>query len=205
MPEFVTCPVCGCKMQVAESLLGRRVRCFGCEERFVAAPETAPLPLPKDRPDRPLPHPPRREPADDGGRDGPYCPACGRVVPWQVGYCPHCGEEFDNTPYERGPARRRFRRDSVPHRGSLLTTLANVGLAAGALSLCLFGAGTLVAVPLGITVLVMAQTDLAQMHEGLMDSQGRNQTQTARASAVTGLVLSLVFAGGYLALFLMTF
>src|SRR4029077_1129175 len=97
-----------------------------------------------------------------------------------------------------------LRRDALPHRGALLTTLGNVSLVVGFLSLCLFGAGALVGVPLGIAVWVMAQTDLAQMRAGLMDSHGRHLTETARASAITGLILSLLFAAGYGALLLTT-
>jgi endogenous inhibitor of DNA gyrase (YacG/DUF329 family) len=196
-----------------ESMLGRRVRCFGCDERFVATPDSATAPPPQSvsrpRPsateDQPAPLPAPRAADDDASRDGPYCPGCGRKVPWQGRYCPHCGEEFDDADVVRASrGRYRFRRDTVPHRGALLTTLGNISLAAGALSLCLFGAGAIVGIPLGIAVWVMAQTDLAQMREGIMDSQGRHLTETARASAITGLILSLLFAAGYGAMFLTT-
>jgi hypothetical protein len=126
-------------------------------------------------------------------------------VPWKSRYCPHCGEEFEDTEVTRATrGRYRFRRDTVPHRGALLSTLGNISLAAGALSLCLFGVGAIVGIPLGIAVWVMAQTDLAQMRDGIMDSQGRHLTETARASAITGLVLSLIFAAGYGAMLLTT-
>src|SRR5258708_28347942 len=151
------------------------------------------------------PLPPPRATDDDAARDGPYCPGCGRKVPWQGRYCPHCGEEFDDADVVRASkGHYRFRRDTVPHRGALLTTLGNISLAAGALSLCLFGARAIVGIPLGIAVRVLAQTDLAQMREGVMDSQGRHLTETARASAITGLILSLLFAAGYGAMFLTT-
>jgi hypothetical protein len=195
-----------------ESMLGRRVRCFGCDERFLATPDSAappaPQALPQPRPSAreipPAPLPPR--PLDeDATHDGPYCPGCGRNVPWKSRYCPHCGEEFDDPEVARATrGRYRFRRDTVPHRGALLSTLGNISLAAGALSLCLFGASAIVGIPLGIAVWVMAQTDLAQMRDGIMDSHGRHLTETARASAITGLVLSLIFAAGYGAMLLTT-
>src|SRR6516165_4711710 len=51
MPELVTCPACGFKTQMAEGLLGRRVRCPGCDNRFVAAAD----PEPPAEPHRPAP------------------------------------------------------------------------------------------------------------------------------------------------------
>ncbi len=198
MPEIVTCPVCGCKVQMPEGMLGRRVRCFGCDQRFVATPESAqpprPEPLARPRPSAATPPASREEPVSP---ETAFCPACSRAVPWKAHFCPHCGEEFDDVDGVRGRIPPRFRRDALPHRGRWLTTLANISLAAGALSLCLFGAGALIGIPLGAAVWVMAQTDLAQMRDGSMDAQGRQLTETARAAALTGLILSLVFAAGY--------
>jgi hypothetical protein len=113
-------------------------------------------------------------------------------------FCPHCAEEFDDGPKERRvDMRPRRRRDALPHRGQMLSTLGNITLVAGALSLCLMGIGVLLALPLGIAVLFMAQSDLAQMRQGIMDPQGQQMTETARASAIGGLILSLIFAAGY--------
>jgi hypothetical protein len=39
MPEIVTCPDCGRKLRVPDDLLGKRVRCPGCNQKFLA--ETA--------------------------------------------------------------------------------------------------------------------------------------------------------------------
>jgi hypothetical protein len=67
MPEIVSCPKCGFKVQMAESLLGRSVRCQSCDERFVATAEAQPsppvrAPLLPDPPSEPphTPEPPRR-------------------------------------------------------------------------------------------------------------------------------------------------
>jgi hypothetical protein len=100
----------------------------------------------------------------------------------------------------RGP-HPRFRRDSLPHRGPLLSTLGNVTLACGAASLC-FGFSAVVGIPLGIAVWIMAQSDLNQMRTGVKDVLGRQQTEAARTSAITGLILSLLFAAGFGAVFL---
>ena len=45
--------------------------------------------------------------------------------------------------------------------------------------------------------LAFSASDLAQMRQGIMDPQGQQMTETARASAIGGLVLSLIFAAGY--------
>jgi len=85
----------------------------------------------------------------------------------------------------------------------MLYTLGNVALGAGAISLC-FAVGAPFGIVLGIAVWIMAQRDLGQMRANIMDAQGRQMTETARASAITGLALSLIFAAGYVALFLST-
>jgi hypothetical protein len=38
MPQFVSCPKCGRRARVPDSLLGRRVKCPGCTEPFTATP-----------------------------------------------------------------------------------------------------------------------------------------------------------------------
>ena len=85
MPELVACPACGCKVQMAESMLGQRVRCIACEHRFVAAPAPTPSPV-QHRAALP------DEDEDPKARQ-PFCPGCGKRVSWEVVRCPHCGEE----------------------------------------------------------------------------------------------------------------
>jgi hypothetical protein len=81
----------------------------------------------------------------------------------------------------------------VPHRGKLIGTLGNVSLALGGLSLCTLGLGSLVSVPLGIAVWVMAHNDLEEMRAGRMDPQGRRATETGRTGGILGIVLGLLF------------
>lgn len=78
--------------------------------------------------------------------------------------------------------------------------MGNITLGVGALSLCVFGVGALVAVPVGIATIVMANSDLNLMKLGQMDPGGRVLTENGRKAAVTGLVLSLLFAAGWLLL-----
>src|SRR5262249_15257125 len=155
------CPACGVRVQMAEALLGRSVRCFACQQRFVAAADP-PRPEPPQPPPRPQPS--RSFEGDDDLEPLPFCPGCGRQVPWEVLRGPVCDEELDpETPYSRPPRRRDWpprRLDCVPHRGKLIVTLGNVSLALGGLSLCTLGFGGLVSIPLGIAAWVMARHDL---------------------------------------------
>jgi hypothetical protein len=79
----------------------------------------------------------------------------------------------------------------------MIANLGNITLAIGAVSLCIAGLGVLITLPLGITTIVMASSDLNQMRSGQVDPAGRTQTENGRKAAITGLVLSLVFAAGW--------
>ena len=199
MPEFVACPACGCRVQMAESMLGRQVRCISCGHRFTAS-------SPAEAETRRVEPLPAREPdsaaqrwAPPPGADLPCCPTCGRRVPWEAPRCMHCGEQLEfDAGYRR--LRRRgapARRDAEPHRGPLLAGMGNFTLAAGGLTLCLAGIPLLLVLPLGVTTWMMATGDLAKMRTGEMDPEGRTQTESARTSAITGIVLSVFFAAGW--------
>jgi hypothetical protein len=195
---------------MAEAMLGRLVRCFACEHRFVATP--GPLPRPgrgrgEAAPPPPRPPEPRREDDEDEAAEDrrPFCPGCGRRISWEAVVCPHCGEEFEPEDEARGRKRRlitRVRRDCEPHRGRLIAGLGNFSLIVGGLSLCLFGVGALVSVPVGVAAWVMANHDLAQMRAGAMDPRGKAQTENGRTGAIVGVVLSLLFASFYAMLYL---
>jgi hypothetical protein len=162
-----------------------------------------PPPLPPGFDD---PTPQFRSPADEldddrppAGADLPCCPACGRRIPWEALRCGHCGVELAMDPGYRRFRRRagQVRRDCEPHRGAMLSAMGNITLAAGGLTLCLLGLPLLVTLPLGITTWVMATADLGKMRNGEMEAQGRFPTESARTSAITGMVLSLFFAAGW--------
>jgi hypothetical protein len=216
MPQFIACPACGCRVQMAESMIGKSVRCIACDHRFiVSAPaetetrRVEPLPAREHppvapaAPARPIPPLTLGDPDDDQpprGANLPCCPACGWRVAWEALRCGHCGAELEvDAGYDRFRRRPdgRVRRDSVPHRGSLLSAMGAVTLIAGGLTLCMFGVPLLVTLPLGITTWLMAAADLEKMRSGEMDQQGRGQTEGARTSAIFGVVLSLFFAAGW--------
>jgi hypothetical protein len=147
-----------------------------------------PMPLPDEEEERP----PRRD-----KRPMALCPGCHRPVPWEALACLLCGLELEPD----GPTGPR-RRDVEAHRGGLIATMGNISLAAGLASLCLMGLGALLSVPLGLTTWVMANRDLALIQAGLMDPAGKAQTANGRSAAIAGVVLGLLFALLFAAIYL---
>jgi hypothetical protein len=206
--ELLTCPACGCSVQVADALLGRRVRCFTCQHSFLAeARPTPPPPVRRETPPLPRPvRPPRSYDEDATNEEGsPFCPGCGRRISWKDLECPYCGEELEPENDPR-PAWQRsanfFRRDYEPHRGALIVTLGNLSMIVGGLSLCSFGIGAVISVPIGILALLMANRDLERIRDGHMDPRGKSQTETGRTGAITGIILGTIFASFYALVFL---
>ena len=214
MPELVTCPACGCGVQVADALLGRRVHCIGCRRPFIAlAGRPAPPPSPPLQPPptrgegERRPSPPVGEGWSGGQLDdpleaerGPFCPGCGRRITWGDLSCPYCGEELE--PEDEGARWRRrqaefVRRDYEPHRGSLIISLGNVSMILGGLSLCMLGFGAAVSIPVGVLAWLMANRDLELMRQGRMDPRGKAQTETGRTGAIAGIILGMIFAAFY--------
>lgn len=190
MPEMVACTRCGFTVQMPEGLLGRRVRCFGCNESFVA--NAVPPPPPK------IPRRPRLRDENEEEEAVPFCPRCGKRVDPEVTICPWCGEDFQ----EEGEAARLrriagVRRDWQPHRGQTISQLGSVSLIFGCLSLCLAGLGGLVSVPTGLAAWGMARTDLPLMRDGKMDPSGRTLTENGRSAGLLGALLGVLVALGY--------
>jgi hypothetical protein len=213
--ELLTCPACGCSVQTADALLGRRVRCFACKHSFLATIERTAPPARRETPDPPLER--SRDPArrlgvpHDGDEDflagecGPFCPGCGRCTTWADLSCPYCGEGLepeDEGRLARRQAIDRIRRDYEPHRGSLILSLGNVSMIVGGRSLCTFGAGVVVSVPVGILAWLMANRDPERMRDGRMDPRGKAQTETGRTGAIAGILLGVIFAVFYALLWL---
>jgi hypothetical protein len=86
------------------------------------------------------------------------------------------------------------RRHYEPHRGPFLHFLGAASVLGGFVSLCICAA-TLVALPVGVTVWVLAARDLREMKAGRMDPQGWGNTFAARQFAVGAVVLSLLSWG----------
>jgi hypothetical protein len=202
MPELVTCPSCGCKVQVAEMLLGKRTRCIACGSVFLAGeqplpPEPTGIPLQPDDEDLPS----GRLPGMDvpGPQHGlprhhlPLCPRCHRPVGWEASACPHCGHLFEpEDPRNLPPWPRR--RDGEPHRGKMIDTLGSVSLMCGTVGMCLLFIGPAVALATGIPAIVMAYHDLERMQKGLTDPDGRRETELGRNKAIVGVVIAVLVA-----------
>lgn len=168
MPELVTCPQCGLRLQVSDALLGRTVRCGGCQTPFVAALPVA-----------------ARPPAS------PLCPRCHSSVGWDAESCCVCGQTLAPVAAEddRGP-----RRDSLPHRADLIGLLGTLSLIAGSLTLCTCGLGAGLALATGIPALVMARRDLRGMAKGRIDPTGLEETEAADDRARLGVLFALLAA-----------
>jgi hypothetical protein len=195
---------------MAEGSLGKRVRCFGCGQWFIAAPD-----MPEPGPQHPataeepptLPGlTPRLVHQETTARGTtPLCPACGRRISWHVSACPHCREELEP---EDGPCERSAtapwprRRDGEPHRGPTIYRLGLTSLVVGTATLCpILGPAALIALPAGVVAWVMANRDLSLMRTGMMDSDGRSLTENGRTFAVLGVLFSLCFGTVWAAFF----
>jgi LSD1 subclass zinc finger protein len=147
-------------------------------------------------PHLPSPPPPLRpvlleaELGDDSGSPTAglmKCPYCWEWIPKNAGYCRFCGEELDKGKHE-WERRGAVRRDCDPHRGGLILTLGIVGLVASFLHIL-----AIVGLPLSIAAWTMAQTDIKQINEGLMDPQGLSNTQAGRVCGIFGTVIGCLW------------
>src|SRR5438105_2551775 len=110
MPVIVKCPSCNGPLRVADELLGRKVRCPGCQTIFEAsAPPPEPPPPPQPPPAEPAPR--RNEPP--AGDDLRPCPGCRRMIHRDSTRCYNCGERLVSSPRPRDDRRdeRDDRRD----------------------------------------------------------------------------------------------
>jgi hypothetical protein len=95
----------------------------------------------------------------------------------------------DPRPWQQPGA---VRRDCEPHRGRLLRVLGIASLVIPFAGLFLSPLIGLVAgVSLGLTVWVLAGSDLAKMAAGLMDPDGQRATLSARRLGLAGVLVSL--------------
>lgn len=199
MPELVTCPTCGFRVQVSEVQLGKVTRCIACDHRFTAHAESSTLIPAGQAPTYPVraeelapaSSPPAAQPKGAARHRLPLCPACHRPVGWEALACPYCGHLFDPLDPEEAEKYLR-RRDREDHRGRLIHFLGGISLAFGTLSLCVPIAGTLLAMGFGVGTLILAQRDLQRMQTGLVDPTGRPQTERGRIMALVGIVLGLL-------------
>ena len=114
-------------------------------------------------------------------------------------------DDEDYGPAGRSRYRRELpRRDSEPHRGSLIMVLGIVSLSFIALSMC-YGLGILVGLPLGITAWVLGSGDLRKIKNNEMDPEGLGMTQAGWICGIIGTCLHsllLLTCGGFIAFIL---
>jgi hypothetical protein len=97
------------------------------------------------------------------------------------------GEEL--PPWEEPGA---VRRDSQPHRGTLLLLLGTAALVSGVLSPCVPG-GCIPALVFGLLVTRMANTDRDKMAAGLMDPEGWEDADRGYRRGQFGIICGLAF------------
>jgi len=200
MPNVVTCPACGRKLNLPDQLLGQQVRCPTCGETFRGEASPPPLPAP---PPAPTPQsapvdllPPLPEPAgapETGPAPIPIaqsCPYCGETLRSASPHCPYCGERLAGAADQRPPweGERAFRRDWEPHRGTLVLVL-------GVMSIALLPICSLPSLPLGICAWIMGLSDLRKMRQNEMDPLGEGSTQAGWICGMIGTLLSAAMFG----------
>jgi predicted Zn finger-like uncharacterized protein len=113
------------------------------------------------------------------------CPYCGEKIAKDATRCTFCGEELDeedkgDRPWDQGyRPYRDVRRDSEPHRGTLILTLGIVSI----VTAWLLGPIGLV---VGIITWFMGQRDLKKMKANVMDPQGLGSTQAGWICGIIG-------------------
>jgi hypothetical protein len=167
MPTTISCPNCQKTLRLPENMLGKRVRCPGCQETFVAAaPEEEPVePVEEEEgvQERPSQRSrPRRD--EDGDRDRDRRRR-------------RRNNEEDDDEIVRGR----------PHRGGTVLTL-------GILALVFAFCCPLVCWIVGGIGLSMAGADLGLMARRRMDRSGQGMTKAGQVLSIIGLVLGTINA-----------
>jgi DNA-directed RNA polymerase subunit RPC12/RpoP len=200
--EF-TCSQCGQLLRVSDADMGKIARCPQCgtESRIRPPDPYSPglVPLIPAGHNPPVPSSPAAGPgaSDPAARADQGTWGTGTSGPERGG---------DPNPYASpAPSQPELAQSyqqyqfGKPHRGDTIHTLGLVGLILSLLGVplslcCGFFACILQLGALGTSIggLVMANADLAEMDQGLMDSNGRAKTQTGRTMAIAGIVITVV-------------
>jgi hypothetical protein len=209
MATEVECPSCHRSLSVPEEMFGTRVKCPDCGDIFEAGPAGLRAALPDAfQPETngevvvaapppgtpfavtPVAGAPRPGPAG-GAADMRPCPFCAEPISTNSFRCPFCSEDMaeeDDRPWER-PYGARVRRDSLPHRGTMI-------LVFGILSFVL---PYVVGMAFGLAAWIMGHIDLRRMKAGEMDPEGTSLTKAGWICGIIGTLfqgmLTLVMVG----------
>jgi predicted Zn finger-like uncharacterized protein len=140
--------------------------------------------MPEDTALRPAP------PKEDDRRP---CPSCQQSIPIEATRCRYCGEpvnrdpDDDDRPWER-PYHANLRRDSEPHRGTMVLVFGILSIVLGTTWFL-----SLVSLPMGIAAWVMGSRDLRKMRMNQMDPQGEGMTQAGWICGIIGTIISGLF------------
>jgi hypothetical protein len=209
MAFSIQCPACKRKLNVPDTLLGKRVKCPSCGEGFQASQtpseaenaKKAKLPLTEGiapAPKRSASPPPSKKVEEEPEAETEYENE-EEEEPKPRARQRRSRDDDDEDGDERRPARRarreddeddddyerpRRRRRRQPHRGGLVLTLAIVSMV---VSCCALGG-----LIMGAIALNMANKDLSDMAAGRMDDSGYGITMAGKICAIIGLVLALI-------------
>jgi hypothetical protein len=217
--QQIACPACKRVLNLPVDALNRIVQCPACKQSFHPAEadpasirSSLPKPSPQPQPaaadskrDAPLP---RSRPASHSSWESSsrtsrrrkrdtedLCPKCSAFVPLGANQCPECKAEFDPEeefkPWEEAGLERR---DSEPHRGTLLLFLG-IGSIVAPMLFCIPILGlitNLLGLGLGISTWVLSNRDIRKMDNHEMDRGGRGITQGSQVCAIIGLLLSII-------------
>jgi len=204
------CPSCNRKLRVTDELVGKEVKCPTCGTTFQATADlwTSQQALSQGEQGQPTAEwkQATSKPGETGAnaskesssteshgqteRAGSLqpCPFCGEPIAADSTRCPSCQETIegdeDDRPWET-QAPFTGRRDSEPHRGTLILIL-------GILSLVVFPVG----LPLGITALLMGRRDLKKIRSNAMDPAGEGTTLAGWICGIIGTGVGSLFCLG---------
>jgi hypothetical protein len=227
MSSIIVCPFCGRKLRVSDELRGQMVRCPACNETFDStreadpppAPATESPPVPQDLPleltlDKPS-NEPKPAPAGtpglvgavemklslDDDKPSPRPPAEAPPQPEPLESPRQKPPRLANEHDEDFPSIRRRgpRRDSEPHRGTLVLTLGIISLVCLTISCVPIGA------ILGLAAWIMGQRDLRKIKKGDMDPAGEGPTQAGWICGIIGTALNGLATLGCVAFFAIIF
>ena len=209
--RVVQCPACKHQFHPAEAVPAEAVRPAPPKFDYAAAspkpsatppvPEPAPAPTVEHRAP-PAPPPPVNYDIRRSERRGKrptedICPNCKGFVPRNVDRCPECGAEFapeDDESYRPWEQEGVERRDSEPHRGTMLLWMGIGSIVLACLFfLCFIGVLTsLAGLVMGAAAAWMGRIDLKKMDQHVMKADGRSITSGAMICGFVGLALNLL-------------
>jgi LSD1 subclass zinc finger protein len=170
----INCPSCRRELQLPKDLLGKLVRCPACSQTFTGTNDSVG--------ESSEPRAQSSEPGASATGDNPPAPATSDPVPTVE------LEEDNDRPWEQEyQPYQGVRRDSEPHRASLVLTLGILSIVLSATTLL-----SVIGLGLGITAWIMGYRDMKKMRANQMDPQGFGSTQSGFICGIIGTSLGSI-------------